>query len=96
MPYAVALAAAHGLPVDAAERSMTLGAARALGIADRYGSLDAGKSATLIITTGTPLEVTTHVVRAFIDGRDIDLTNKQTELYEKYRERYRQTGDLKD
>ncbi|MDX2131897.1 MAG: amidohydrolase family protein [Planctomycetota bacterium] len=96
LPYAAAMAAAHGLPADAALRAITLDAARVLGVADRYGSLDAGKSATLILTTGTPLEVTTQVRRAFIDGREIDLSNKQTKLYEKYRERYRQTGDLKE
>ena len=52
--------------------------------------------ATLILTTGNPLEVTTQIEAAFIDGRQIDLSNKQTELYKKYRERFEQMGQIKD
>lgn len=90
LPFGAGRAAAYGLPRDQALRSITLSAAEILGIADRYGSLEPGKSATLIITTGDPLEVTTRITGAFIDGREIDLSNKQTKLAEKYRERYRQ------
>ena len=95
LPYAAAMAVAHGLPHDEAVKCLTLTAAQILGIADKYGSIENGKSATLIVTTGSPLEVTTAIEWAFIDGRMIDLSNKHTRLYEKYRERYRQTGDLK-
>lgn len=90
LPYSAGLAAAHGLGKDAALRSITLSSAEVLGIADRYGSLDAGKSATLLITDGDPLEITTQVSAAFIDGRQIDLSTKQTKLAEKYREKYKQ------
>ncbi len=92
LPYNAAIAVAYGLGRDAALRSVTLSAAQVLGVSDRLGSLEAGKSATLIITDGDPLEVTTGVERAYIDGRDIDLSNKQTKLAEKYREKYRQIG----
>lgn len=94
-PYAAGMAVAHGLPHDVALRSITLSAAEILGVQNTYGSLEQGKSATLLITTGDPMEVTTHIRFAFIDGRQIDLTNKQTKLYDKYKERYRQTGDLR-
>lgn len=90
LPFNAGRAAAYGLPRDEALRSITLSPAEILGVADRYGSLEPGKSATLIITTGDPLEVTTRITGAFIDGREIDLSNKQTKLAEKYRERYRQ------
>jgi hypothetical protein len=96
LPYQAAMAVAHGLPVEAGLKSVTLWPAEILGVADQVGSLESGKSATLIVTTGNPLEVTSNVERAFIDGRDIDLSNKQTKLAEKYRERYRQMGQLKD
>jgi hypothetical protein len=92
LPYSAAIAAAHGLPRDAALNAITLAPAQILGIDDQYGSLETGKSATLIITTGDPLEVTTQIQSAFIDGREIDLSNKQTKLYEKYRDRYQQMG----
>lgn len=94
LPYAAALGVAHGLAHDDALRAITLDAAAILGVDDLYGSLEVGKSATILVTTGSPLEVTTHIRHAFIDGREIDLSNKQSKLYEKYRERYRQTGDL--
>lgn len=90
LPYSVAMAVAHGLDHDAGIRTITLSAAEILGIADRYGSLEPGKSATIIITTGSPLDVRTQITSAYIDGRAIDLTNKQTELAEKYEERYKQ------
>jgi imidazolonepropionase-like amidohydrolase len=96
LPYQAAMAVAFGLPLDAGLKSVTLWPAEILGVADQVGSLESGKSATLILTTGNPLEVTSKVERAFIDGRDIDLTNKQTKLADKYRERYRQMGQLKE
>jgi imidazolonepropionase-like amidohydrolase len=96
LPYQAAMAVAHGLPLEAGLKSVTQWPAEILGVGDQVGSLSSGKSATLILTTGNPLEVTSKVEKAFIDGRDIDLTNKQTKLADKYRERYRQMGQLKD
>jgi imidazolonepropionase-like amidohydrolase len=89
-----ATAAAYGLDADATVRAITLSAARILGVGDRLGSLEAGKSATLIVCDGPVLEVATRVERAFIDGRGIDLSNKQNKLAEKYREKYRQSGQV--
>jgi len=94
LPYAAATAAAYGLPKDAALAAVTSSAAEVLGIADRYGSLDTGKSATLIVTTGDPLEISSDTVLAFIDGRTIDLGSRHKRLYEKYLEKYRQVGAI--
>jgi len=90
LPYNAATAVAYGLDPAAAIRSVTLWPAQILGVGDQLGSLEVGKAATLIITTGNPLEVTTQIDAAYIDGRKIDLANKQTMLAEKYREKYRQ------
>lgn len=90
--YAAALAVAHGLSADHALHALTLGAADIFGVADNFGSLETGKSATLIVTTGHPLDVLSNVELAFIDGRAIDLENKQTKLADKYREKYQQLG----
>lgn len=95
LPHQAATAVAYGLDHDAAVRSITLSPAKILGIADRLGSLDPGKSATLIITDGDVLDITTRVEMAWIDGRRIDLSNKQTNLADKYREKYRRSGQLK-
>ena len=78
-----------GLPKEEALKSVTLYPAEILGVGDRLGSLEVGKDATLIITTGDPLEITSMVNAAFISGRPLDLANKHTRLYEKYREKYR-------
>lgn len=94
LPYQAATAVKFGAPHDAALRAITSNAAKVLGIDDRYGTLDVGKSATLIITDGTPLEVTTRISAMYLDGRKLSLETKQTRLAEKYRERYRQTGDI--
>jgi imidazolonepropionase-like amidohydrolase len=85
-----AQAVAFGLPMEEALKALTLYAAQICGADDRVGSLEAGKDATLIITDGNPLEYTTSVEQAFIQGRDVQLTNRHTRLYDKYRERYRQ------
>ncbi len=95
LPYSAATAVAHGLPYEEGLKAVTINAAKVLGIDGQYGSLEVGKSATLIVTTGDPLEVVSQVTMAFIDGREIDLSNKQSVLAKKYMERYRQTGDIK-
>ncbi len=92
LPYHAAMAVAYGLNREAALRSITLSAAELLGVEDRLGSIEPGKDATLIVTTGDPLEMATRVEFAFIEGRRIDLSNKQTDLAKKYREKYRQLG----
>ncbi|TDJ33831.1 MAG: imidazolonepropionase [Gammaproteobacteria bacterium] len=90
VPYNAATAAAHGLSRDDALKAITLYAAEILGVDNRLGSLEAGKDATFIVTDGDPLEITTNVERAWIQGREIDLSSHHTRLYEKYQEKYRQ------
>jgi imidazolonepropionase-like amidohydrolase len=72
---------------------VTLYPARILGLDDRLGSIEAGKDATLIVTDGHPLEYSTQVEQAYIQGRAIDLTDKHKRLRDLYLERYRQTAD---
>jgi imidazolonepropionase-like amidohydrolase len=90
LPYLAATAAAYGLPKDEALKSVTLYPAQILGVADRLGSLEKGKDATLIVTTGDPLETATQVVQEYIQGRKVDLTSRHTMLYEKYKIKYSQ------
>ncbi|NIR48093.1 amidohydrolase family protein [candidate division KSB1 bacterium] len=88
LPYHAAMAAAHGLPKDEALKAVTLYPAQILGVADRIGSIEVGKDATLIVTDGDPLEIVTHVEREFIQGRKIDLSSRHMQLYEKYKTKY--------
>ncbi|MDP6339281.1 MAG: amidohydrolase family protein [Candidatus Marinimicrobia bacterium] len=96
LPNQAAMAAAYGLPKDAALRSITLSAAEVIGIADRAGSLESGKDATLFISTGDPLEIRTNVLQAYIQGRKIDMNDHHKSLYHKYQEKYRQLGILEE
>jgi imidazolonepropionase-like amidohydrolase len=89
LPYHAAKAASYGLPREEALKAITLYPAQILGIDDRVGSLDVGKDATLIVTNGDPLEITTNVEQEFIRGKKIELTSRHTRLYEKYKEKYR-------
>lgn len=66
--FEAALAAAHGLSKEAALESITLSAARILGIQDRVGSIEVGKDADLALYDGDPLEYTTHCTSVVIDG----------------------------
>ncbi len=89
-----ATAAAYGLPVIEAQRAVTQYAADILGIGETHGTLEKGKQATLIITSGDPLEIMTDTLIAYIDGRQIDMGSRHKSLYAKYREKYRQLGLL--
>ncbi len=96
LPNQAAMAAAYGLPKEAALRSITLSVAEVIGIADRAGSLESGKDATLFISNGDPLEIRTNVLQAYIQGRKIDMSDRHKTLYQKYQEKYRQLGILQE
>lgn len=90
LPYEAATAVAFGLDRDEALKAITLYPAQILGVADKLGSLEAGKLASFFVADGDPLEATTKIERVFIQGREVDVSNRQTRLNEKYREKYRQ------
>jgi imidazolonepropionase-like amidohydrolase len=90
LPYEAAEAVAWGLDPDEALRMITLYPAEILGIDDRVGSIEPGKDATFIVTNGNPLDIRTNVARAFVQGREIDLSSRHTVLNDKYSERLRQ------
>ncbi|HEX5053207.1 MAG TPA: amidohydrolase family protein [Planctomycetota bacterium] len=90
LPYHAATAAAFGLDRQQAFAAITLRAAEILGVQAHLGSLTAGKDATLFVADGHPFDLPTRIELAFVEGRQVDLRNKQTELARKYRERYRQ------
>lgn len=88
LPYHAGMAAAFGLSKDDALRSITLDAARVLGVAKDLGSIEVGKSASLILTDGDPLEITTKITGEWIDGRPVALEdNKHERLYRRYASR---------
>lgn len=78
-------AVAYGMTWEQALRAVTLTPAEAFGVADRYGSLEVGKVANVVVWTGDPFEFSTGVEHVFIRGRDIPLRSRQTELLERYK-----------
>jgi imidazolonepropionase-like amidohydrolase len=85
LPFDAGHAVGFGLPADAALRAITLTPAEVLGVADRIGSLEVGKRATIVVSEGDIMDHLTHnVTHLFIDGRAVDLDNKHKELYRKY------------
>ncbi len=80
-------AVAYGLPHDEALKAVTLNAAQMLGLGDRLGTLEPGKIANLIVTTGDPLEIHTQVRYLFINGQLTSTANRHRDLYEQYRKR---------
>lgn len=85
LPFNAGQTVAYGVEYEKAVASITLNSAKILGISKLYGSLEVGKSATLIISNGDALDMRTNqITNAFIDGRTINLTNFQLELYQKY------------
>lgn len=92
LPYHAATAASYGLPKDEALKAVTLYPSQILGLAGRIGSLETGKDATLIVTSGDPLEITTSVDMVFIEGKQIPLTSRHTRLDDKYKEKYSRLG----
>ncbi len=78
-------AVASGMPWEQALRAVTLTPAEIFGVADRYGSLDAGKVANVVVWTGDPFDFSTGVEHVLIRGKDIPLRSRQTELLERYR-----------
>ncbi|HEX7283500.1 MAG TPA: amidohydrolase family protein [Vicinamibacterales bacterium] len=87
LPYEAAISVAWGLDRNRALKAMTLDAATILGVADRIGSLEAGKVANLFIANGDPMEMKTQFTHIFINGRNVGLKSKHTELYERFSSR---------
>lgn len=93
LPFYAGTCAAWGMNKEEALKLITSNTAKILGIDAKYGTLEAGKSATLFISEGDALDMKTNKLsHAFIDGRQISLESHQTELYERYKDKYESDG----
>ncbi len=89
LSYNAGTSATYGLTKEQALTAITLNSAKILGIDDKTGSLEVGKDANIIITTGDILDMKSSTVTdAFIQGRKVSLDNKQHQLYERYKYKY--------
>ncbi len=94
LPFYAGTVAAYGMDKEKALQLITLNSAKILGIDDKYGSLEKGKSATLFISDGDALDMRTNrLSHAFIDGREVSLETHQTELWHRYSNKYKNQED---
>lgn len=83
--YEAGVAVSFGLPWDAALRAVTLTPAEMYGVADRVGTLQPGRDATLVIWSGDPFELYTHADKVLVRGREVQGTSRQDELMRRYK-----------
>lgn len=90
LPFYAGTAVAYGLDYEKAIAMITLNPAKILGIDSTIGSLEVGKDATLIISTGDALDMRgNNIEKAFIKGRNISLDTHQKQLYRKFMKKYK-------
>ena len=90
LPFYAGTTVAHGLTKAQALQLITENPAKIMGIDDSYGTLEAGKSATLFISEGDALDMRTNqLTHAFIDGRQLSLETHQTKLWKRYSNKYK-------
>ncbi len=87
LPYHAGFAVAYGMDKTEAMKAITIVPAEIFGVADKLGSIEAGKSATLFVCDGDPFETKTQIKHVFIDGWRIPLTSRQTLLYDEFLKR---------
>ena len=89
LPFYAGTARAYGLTEEQAIQALTRNPARILGIDDQVGTLERGKVATMFLSEGDALDMRTNsLTHAWIEGRDIDLDNRQRQLYRKFQTKY--------
>jgi imidazolonepropionase-like amidohydrolase len=87
--YNAGTATAYGLSKEQALQAITLNAAKIMGVADKTGSIEVGKEANIVISEGDILDMrTSKVTDAFIQGRQIDLTDKHKLLNDRFNQKY--------
>jgi imidazolonepropionase-like amidohydrolase len=83
-------AVTYGLTKEEALSTITLNSAKILGIDNVTGSIETGKDANIVISDGDILDMRgNQVTKAFIQGREVSLDNKQKQLYERYKFKYK-------
>ncbi len=82
-------AAAYGLTKEQALTAITQSPAKIFGIADRTGTIETGKDANIVVSGGDILDMGGNRIEyAFIQGRQLNLDDKQKQLYERYKYKY--------
>lgn len=92
LPFLAGTAWAHGLTEEQAVASISKNVCDITGIGKDFGTIEEGKSATLIVSRGNALDMRSHhVTIAFLNGKTVDLSNSQDDLYQRYLKKYEKT-----
>jgi len=87
LPFHAAFAAAYGMGKEEAWKAVTINPAEIFGLADSYGSIEAGKIANLIVSTDDPFETKAQIMHVFINGYRIPMSNRHIRLYQEFLDR---------
>lgn len=87
LPYEVGLSIAYGLDPEEGLKAMTIYPAQMFGVDGEYGSIEVGKIANVIVTTGDPIDIRSQIKEVFVKGQRQRFDDRHTELYERYRAR---------
>jgi imidazolonepropionase-like amidohydrolase len=89
LPFAAGETVAYGLTKEEALQTVTLNNAKILGIDDKTGSIEVGKDANIVVSSGDILDMSTNNIElAFITGRNISLDNKHKQLYRRFKAKF--------
>ena len=89
LPFAAGQTVPYGLTKEEALQTVTLNTAKILGIDDITGSIEVGKDANIVVSTGDILDMATNNIEyAFITGRAINLDNKHKQLYRRFQAKF--------
>jgi imidazolonepropionase-like amidohydrolase len=80
-------AATYGLGREEALKAVTIVPAEIFGVSDKLGSIEVGKAANLVVSDGDPFETKTNIVHVFIDGWQIPMVSRHTQLYDEFLKR---------
>ena len=87
LPYEVGLAIAYGLNAEEGLKAITINPATIWGVEKDYGSIEVGKVANLVVSTGDPIDIRSQIREVFVRGERMKFDDRHTELYEKFRAR---------
>lgn len=87
LPFNAGFAAAYGMGKEEALKAVTINSAEVFGVADKLGSIEVGKDATLFVSTGDPFETRSQIRHVFIDGFRVPMSNRHIRFYQEFLER---------
>lgn len=87
LPFHAGFAAAYGMGKADALKAVTIVPAEIFGVSDKLGSIEVGKTANLFVCDGDPFETKTNILNVFIEGWQIPMVSRHTQLYDEFLKR---------